>query len=318
MEKTMDKTKPVLLSVAHLPDFLTGRLREAFAYHDRVHESDPKAFDAIAPAIRGIVSSGEGRVSRALLERLPGLEIISVFGVGYDGVDVPATRERGLIVTNTPDVLTDDVADLAIGLMLAVSRQIPGADRYVRSGQWPKGPYRLTRKVSGARLGIFGLGRIGSAIAQRAEGFGMQIAYTDPTQKAVSYTYYDSALALAKNVDFFIVSAYGGPATKGLINAEILAALGPEGTLINIARGSVVEEKALVAALQSGQLGGAGLDVFVDEPNVPSELLSMDNAVLTPHMASGTWQTRKAMADLAFANLEAHFAGKPVLTPIPQ
>jgi hydroxypyruvate reductase len=317
MEEPMDKTKPVLLSVAHLPDFLTDRLRAAFNYYDRTHESDPKAFEALAPTVRGIASSGEGRVSRALLKRLPALEIISVFGVGFDGVDVPATRERKVIVTNTPDVLTDDVADLAIGLMIAASRQIPGADRYVRAGQWSKGPYRLTRKVSGARLGIFGLGRIGSAIAARAAAFGMQIAYTDPSKKPVDYTYYDSAVALAKNVDFFVVAAYGGPATKGVINAEILSALGKEGILINIARGSVVDEKALVAALKSGQLGGAALDVFVDEPNVPPELLTMDNVVLTPHMASGTWQTRKAMADVAFANLEAHFAGKPVITPIP-
>jgi len=317
MEKAMDQTKPILLSVAHLPDFLTNRLREAFVYHDRIHEFDPKAFEAIAPTVRGIVSSGEGRVPRALLERLPKLEIISVFGVGYDGVDVPATRERGLIVTNTPDVLTDDVADLALGLILAVSRQIPGADRYVRAGGWAKGPYRLTRKVSGARLGIFGLGRIGSAIAQRAQAFGMQIAYTDPVAKPVEYTYYDSPVALARNVDFFVVAAYGGPATKGLVNGEILSALGPEGFLINIARGSVIDEPALVAALTSKQIAGAALDVFADEPNVPPALLTMDNVVLTPHMASGTRQTRQAMADLTFGNLEAHFAGKPVITPIP-
>jgi hydroxypyruvate reductase len=314
----MDNPKPALLSVAHLPDFLTDRLRQGFDLHDRVHEADPKAFDGIAPAIRGVVSSGEGRLSRTLLARLPAVEIVSVFGVGYDGIDIAATRERGVIVTNTPDVLTEDVADLAIGLMLAVSRQLLGADRYVRSGQWRNGPYRLTRKVSGSRLGIFGLGRIGSAIACRAEGLDMKIAYTDTTEKPVSYSYYTSVVELARNVDFLIVSAYGGPATQALIDADVLEALGPEGVLINIARGSVVDEKALVAALESGRLGGAGLDVFVDEPNVPPELLAMDNVVLTPHMASGTWQTRKAMADLAVANLEAHFAGKPVLTPVRQ
>lgn len=314
----MQQQKPVLLSVARLPDFLTGRLRDAFVFHDRLHESDPAAFESIAPSVRGIVSSGEGRVGRELLARLPALEIISVFGVGYDGIDVPATRERGVLLTNTPEVLTDDVADLAMGLMLAVSRELIPADRYLRGGHWAKGPFRLTRKVSGSRLGIFGLGRIGLAIARRAEGFGMQIAYTAREQKPVSYQYYPSAQALAQNVDFFVVSAHGGPATRGLVNADVLAALGPEGFLINIARGSVVDEPALVEALKTKRIAGAGLDVFAEEPSVPAELLTMENVVLTPHVASGTWQTRKAMADLAFANLEAHFTGKPVLTPVPQ
>jgi lactate dehydrogenase-like 2-hydroxyacid dehydrogenase len=306
------------MSVALLPDFLAKPLSEAYEFHDRLHEFDPAAFEAIAPRIRGLVSSGEGRVSAALLAKMPAVEIISVFGVGYDGVDVNATRERGIVVTNTPDVLTDDVADLAMGLLIAVARQIVYADRYVRSGRWAEGPLRLTRKVSGSRLGIFGLGRIGTAIARRAEGFGMQIAYTATAQKPVAHKYYQSALAMANDVDFFVVSAYGGPATKGLINADILNAPGPKGALINIARGTVVDESALVEALKSGRLGAAGLDVLADEPNVPRELLEMDNVVLTPHMASGTWQTRKAMADLALANLDAHFAGRAVLTPILQ
>jgi hydroxypyruvate reductase len=314
----MSETKPVLLSVAHLPDFLTERLREAFVFYDRLHESDPAAFNSIAASVRGVVSSGEGRLTRELLARLPAVEIVSVFGVGYDGIDLPATRERGAIVTNTPEVLTDDVADLAMGLILAVSRELIPADCYLRSGHWAKGPFHLTRKVSGSRLGIFGLGRIGTAIGRRAESFQMQIAYTGPNPKPVSYKYYESARTLAENVDFFVVSAYGGPATRGVINADVLAALGPEGVLINIARGSVVDEPALVEALQAGRIAGAGLDVFADEPNVPAELLRMDNVVLTPHIASGTWQTRKAMANLAFANLEAHFAGKPVLTSVRQ
>ncbi|HSF48577.1 MAG TPA: 2-hydroxyacid dehydrogenase [Burkholderiales bacterium] len=293
-------------------------MREAFVFHDRLHESDPAKFDSIAPSIRGIVSSGEGRISRELLGRLPALEIISVFGVGYDGVDLAATRERGVLLTNTPEVLTDDVADLAMGLILAVSRELIPADRYLRGGHWPTGPFRLTRKVSGSRLGIFGLGRIGLAVARRAEGFAMQIAYTARKQKPVSYQYYPPAQILAQNVDFFVVSAYGGPATRGSVNADVLAALGPEGFLINIARGSVVDEPALVEALKAKRIAGAGLDVFADEPRAPAELLTMENVVLTPHVASGTWQTRKAMADLAFANLEAHFTGKPVLTPVRQ
>jgi hydroxypyruvate reductase len=311
--------KPVVLSVAHLPDFLTERLREAFDFRDRIHELDPAAFEAIAPRVRGIVASGEARVTRELLARLPAAEIIAVFGVGYDGIDVDATRDRRVTVTNTPDVLTDDVADLAMGLVLAVSRELLPADAHLRSGRWVDGAYRLTRKVSGARIGIFGLGRIGRAIARRAEGFGMRIAYTDRSEIAgVKHTFFPTALEMAGQVDFFVVSAYGGPATRGLINAEVLNALGPDGILINIARGTVVDEPALVAALKGGRIRGAGLDVFADEPNVPHELLTMDNVVLTPHVASGTIQTRQAMADLAYANLEAHFAGKPVPTPIPR
>jgi hydroxypyruvate reductase len=310
--------KPVVLSVAHLPEFLTDRLRAAFDLHDRVHERDPAAFEAIAPKVRGIVASGEARVTRDLLARLPAAEIIAVFGVGYDGIDLDATRDRRLTVTNTPEVLTDDVADLALGLILAVSRELLPADSHLRSGQWADGPYRLTRKVSGARLGIFGLGRIGRAIAQRAEGFGMRIAYTDRNEiPGVEYAFFPTAREMAAQVDFFVVSAYGGPATRGLINAEVLNALGPDGVLVNVARGSVVDEPALVAALRAGRIRGAGLDVFADEPNVPHELLAMENVVLTPHVASGTLQTRTAMADLAYANLAAHFAGKPVLTPIP-
>jgi len=310
--------KPVILSVAHLPDFLTDRLREAFDFRDRVHEQNPASFDAIAPRVRGIVASGEARVTRELLARLPAAEIIAVFGVGYDGIDLDATRDRRVAVTNTPEVLTDDVADLALGLILAVSRELLPADAYLRSGHWADGPYRLTRKVSGARLGIFGLGRIGRAIAQRAEGFGMRIAYTDRSEIAgVKYTFFPTALEMAGQVDFFVVSAYGGPATRGRIDAEVLSALGPEGVLINVARGSVVDEPALIAALTAGRIRGAGLDVFADEPHVPHELLALENVVLTPHVASGTLQTRQAMADLAYANLAAHFAGKPVLTPIP-
>jgi hydroxypyruvate reductase len=249
---------------------------------------------------------------------LPALEMISVFGVGYDGVDVAAARARGVPVTNTPDVLTEEVADLGMALMLSIARRIPQADKFVRAGAWPSGPFPLTRKVSGARLGIVGLGRIGQAIADRAAAFGMSIAYTTRTRRDDSaYTYYPSAEALAAEVDFLMVITPGGEGTRGLINAQVLAALGPKGYLVNVARGSVVDQPALIHAVTTGVIAGAALDVFADEPNVPVELRECDNVVLTPHMASGTWETRGAMADLAFANLAAHFAGKPLLTPVP-
>ena len=311
--------KPDVLAVATLPPAYTQRLREAFTFHDRVNESDPAAFATIAPKIRGLAARANIGVTRDLIAQLPALEIISIFGVGYDKVDLEAARERGIVVTNTPDVLTDDVADLALALMLSVARQFRPAERFARRGAWKTGTFRLTRKVSGSRLGIIGLGRIGSAVARRAEGFGMSISYTDIKAKpGIAYQFFASARELAANVDFLVAAAYGGPSTRSMVNATVLEALGSKGFLINIARGSLVDEPALVEALQRGTIAGAALDVFVDEPNVPAELLNMDNVVITPHIASGTEQTRKAMGDLAFANLEAHFAGKPVLTPVPR
>jgi lactate dehydrogenase-like 2-hydroxyacid dehydrogenase len=279
---------------------------------------DPAAFVSIAKKVRGIAARAVSTVTRELMAQLPALEIISVFGVGYDGIDIQDAQQRGIVVTHTPDVLTDDVADLCLGLILSVAREIPAAERFLREGGWQAGAYRLARKVSGSRLGLIGLGRIGRAVARRAEGFGMAIAYTDLSQKPeVNYRYYASLLELAANTDFLVAAAFGGPTTHNLVNAEVLEALGPEGFLINIARGSLVDEPALVQALQKQTIGGAALDVFADEPKVPAELLTMDNVVLTPHMASGTAQTRQAMAELAFANLEAYFAGKPVPSPIP-
>ncbi|MDQ6679782.1 MAG: 2-hydroxyacid dehydrogenase [Pseudomonadota bacterium] len=314
-----DSAAPEILVVAKLWPPMMEALHGAFTVHDRIHQTDAEAFAAAAPRIRGIAASGESKLTREFIAQLPALEIISVFGVGYDGVDVAAARERGIHVTHTPNVLNDEVADLAIGLMLAVARRIPQADRYVREGQWPKGPAPLARKVSGSRLGIVGLGRIGNAIAKRAEAFEMQVAYTSRSAKAESrYRYLPSAEALAAEVDFLVVITPGGAGTRKLIDAKVLAALGPEGYLINVARGSVVDESALVQALQARSIAGAGLDVFEDEPNVPAALLALDNVVLTPHIGSATWQTRRAMADLAFGNLDVHFAGKPLLSPVPQ
>jgi lactate dehydrogenase-like 2-hydroxyacid dehydrogenase len=310
--------KPDVLVVAKLWPPLMEALQSVFNVHDRTHESDPAAFAKIASKIRAIAGGGESTVAGNLIAQLPALEMVSVFGVGYDKYDLPALRARKVPLTNTPDVLTDEVADMGIALMLAIARRLPQADKYVRAGLWPSGPMPLARKVSGARLGIVGLGRIGQAIARRAEGFGMRIAYTTRTPKSdVAYRYFPNAAALATEVDFLMVITPGGAGTKGLINADVLKALGPQGYLINVARGSVVDEAALIRALDEGVIAGAALDVFENEPHVPEALRTRDNAVLTPHIASATFQTRKAMADLAFANLQAHFAGKPLLTQVP-
>jgi hydroxypyruvate reductase len=311
--------KPEVLAVATLHPFYLAALQTHYTVHDRAHEGDAATFAALAPRIVGVASTGESKVSAELLAQLPNARVVSVFGVGYDGVDTAAAVARGIPVSHTPDVLTDDVADLALGLLLAVARQIPLADRFVRDGRWPAGPLPLGRKVSAARLGIVGLGRIGTAIAKRAQAFGMSIAYTTRTERPdCGYRYFPTAQALAAQVDFLVVITPGGAATRHLINADVLAALGANGYLINVARGSVVDEAALVQALQNGVIAGAALDVFEREPNVPAALWAMPQVVLTPHMASATGQTRQAMADLAFANMQAGVQGQPLLTPVPE
>ncbi len=312
-------SRPDVLAVAKLHPFYQKALESLYTVHDRTHVTDPAAFAALAPRIVAVAGTGEAGVPRSLLSQLPQAKVVSVFGVGYDGVDVTAAIEHGIPVTHTPDVLTDDVADLAMGLVLSVGRTIPQADKFVRAGQWPIGPIALGRKVSGARMGIVGLGRIGKAIAKRASGFGMSIAYTARTEKPDSgFQFHATAAALAASVDFLVVITPGGAGTQHLINAEVLKALGPRGFLINVARGSVVDEQALIQALQNGTIAGAGLDVFANEPNVPEALWTMGNVVLTPHMASATTETRQAMADLAFANMQAGISGQPLRTPVPE
>ena len=313
-------SRPHILTVAKLSPLLMEQLNAVYSVHDRLHETDPAGFAEVAPLIRGIAGGGESIVSRQLMAQLPALEIVSIMGVGYDGVDVAAALERRIPVTHTPNVLNDEVADLAFGLMLGVARQIPQADHYVRQGRWARdGVMPLARKVSGARMGIVGLGRIGLAIAKRAEAFGMSVAYTARGAKpGVAYSFYPTATALAAQVDFLIVITPGGGGTRHLINAEVLQALGPGGYLINVARGSVVDEVALIDALQKGVIAGAGLDVFEKEPHVPEAFWAMDNVVLTPHIGSATRQTRQAMADLVAANLQAHFAGLPLLSAVPE
>lgn len=312
--------RPAVLTVMKLPPFYLEPLRAAFTVHDRLHETDPAAFARIAPTIRAITGGGESQVERSLMDSLPALGIISIMGVGYDRVDVRSALERGVPVTHTPDVLNDEVADLAIGLMLSIARRIPHADRYVKDGRWhAQGPLPLARKMSGARLGIVGLGRIGKAVAARAAAFGMRIAYTGrKRQPDVAHAWYPSARELAANVDFLVVITPGGEGTRHLVDRDVLAALGPRGYLVNVARGSVVDEQALIEALVRGTIAGAALDVFENEPQVPEALRALDNVVLTPHMASATHETRQAMADLALANLQAHFDGRPLPSPVPE
>ena len=293
-------------------------LRAVYNVHTYMPD-DAQALAALAPRIVGLAAGGESIVPGALLAQLPQLKMLSVFGVGYDGIDVKAALKQGVPVTHTPGVLTDDVADLAMALVLSVARLLPQADQHVRLGRWPQGLMPLGRKVSGARMGIVGLGRIGMTIAKRAAAFDMSISYTTRTEKPESgFMYYPNATALAAEVDFLVAITPGGAGTHHLINADVLKALGPKGYLVNVARGSVVDEVALVTALTTGVIAGAGLDVFMNEPHVPEALWSMPNVVLTPHMASATHQTRQAMADLAFANMQAGLSGQALLTPVPE
>jgi hydroxypyruvate reductase len=268
--------------------------------------------------IRAIITSGAKGAPRGIVDRLPALELIAIRGIGTDGVDLDQTRGRAIGVTTTPGLLTDDVADLAIGLLLAVARQVCFLDRFVRQGNWLTGSsLPLARKVTGMRLGIVGLGRVGRAIAARAEGFGARIAYTDLKRvEQVPYRHVPTLKQLAEGIDALILAASGGPASDKIVDASVLASLGPNGILINVARGSLVDESALLEALTNGNLGGAGIDVFANEPNVPARLMSLDNVVLTPHRASATAETRSAMEELVMANLDAHFAGRPLVSPI--
>jgi lactate dehydrogenase-like 2-hydroxyacid dehydrogenase len=308
-----------ILVTAPLPPFLYEPLRSDYRCHDYAVASDkPALLASIGPRIRGLVQGGGTVTPTSLLDALPALEIISVFGVGYDGVPVDYCRTRGIKVTNTPDVLTEDVADVAVALILMTGRGFVRANRFVHAGEWlRKGP-ELTTKLGGRTVGILGLGRIGKAIATRVQAMGMQVAYTGRKPQGVPYEYVNGIEALAARVDFLVVACPGGPATRHLVNERVLKALGADGTLINIARGSIVDEAALARALADGTIKAAGLDVFENEPHVPDALLAQDNAVLLPHVGSATRETRQAMGDLCKANLDKWFAERAVLTLIPE
>jgi lactate dehydrogenase-like 2-hydroxyacid dehydrogenase len=307
----------VLLIEPMMPD-VEAKLDAAYQVHRLFEASDHAAFvRRIGKQVRAVITGGRTGASNTLVDALPALEIIAINGIGTDAVDLENARARSLRVTTTPDVLTDDVADMAWALLLAASRRICAGDRFVRAGRWPDGGPPLATKVSSKRLGILGLGRVGQAIARRAEGFDMSIAYNNlhPIE-GVGYRYYPNLEGLASASDFLVVAVSGGQQTRGIVDRTVLDALGPDGILINVARGTVIGEPALVAALAEGRLGAAGLDVFAHEPEVPQALWTMDNVVLQPHQASATVETRHAMADLVLANLAAHFAGQEPLTPV--
>ena len=311
--------KPDVLLVQPLFAPTMAKLEQQFAVHRFWQAEDRAALvGAIAPRTRAMAAPGHLPLDPMLYDALPKLELIAVFGVGVDGIDVAGARERGIAVTNTPDVLTDDVADLAVGLAIAVVRRLCVADRFVRTGRWREGDMPLAARLSGRRAGILGLGRIGLAIARRLEAFRCPVAYHARNRRSdVPYPFVDNPVRLARDSELLVVATPGGPSTRGLVDRAVLDALGPQGVLVNIARGSVVDQGSLIAALREGRLGGAGLDVFDSEPHVPEALFAMDHVVLQPHVGSATHETRGAMGDLMIANLRAHFAGQPLVTPYP-
>src|SRR5215470_12845497 len=308
-----------VLSIGSFPEATDTELARRFAITHHFRRPPPEALSAeLRARVRGIAVEANRGANRALIAALPKLEVISLFGVGTDAVDLAAARERGIPVTNTPDILTDEVADLAIGMMLASARQILFADGYVRDGSWAsKGPIPLGRSVGGKTMGVIGLGGIGRAIADRGAAFRMRVIYTGPRRKAgAPYEYIGDIVELARQSDYLLVACKGGPDTHHLLSADVIDALGPNGTLINVARGSVVDEAALIAALDEGRLGHAALDVFESEPTPSPELLQLPNVIVQPHHGSATVETRTAIGQLMIDNLSAHFDGKPLLTPI--
>lgn len=311
-------TKPEFLMIGSYPQWDMDDLEAKFTIHRLWEANDKPAFiAAIAPRIRAVGTRGDLVCGADIINALPNLEIITCFGVGTDGIDFTATRPRGIKVTNTPDVLTDDVADLAIALMISVAREMPQAERHLRAGKWPAGGVPPATRMSGKRLGIVGLGRIGMAIARRAEAFGMAISYFNRNPKpATGYHRYEALNDLAANSDFLVTAISAGPSTEKLISADVLNALGPAGFFVNIARGAVVDEEALIAALQNRTIKAAALDVYMNEPDIDRRFLTLENAVLLPHIGSGSVETRKAMGKLVRDNLDAHFAGKPLLTEV--
>ena len=302
------QTHPLLKSCA-------DAIAEKFTVHRLFEATDRAALLAeVGPRIRGIAG---GNVDAALMDKLPKLEIIANFGVGYDSIDTAAAKARGIHVTNTPNVLNDAMAEITIGLMVALARRLPQADRYVRDGKWPSGSFPLQSELTGKTVGILGLGRIGKEIAARCQAMKMRVVYFGRhRQPREPYLFYDNLIAMARDADWLVLIAPGGKATEKIVDRDVLEALGPKGRLVNMARGTLVDEAAMVDMLQSGRLGGAALDVFEKEPQVPEMLFGLDNVVLSPHQGSATNETRFLMGQLVVDNLVAHFNGEPLLSPV--
>jgi lactate dehydrogenase-like 2-hydroxyacid dehydrogenase len=314
-------TKPVVLQIGPYPAWDQEPLDAAFDVRRLFEAKDRASFLAAnGPEVRAIATRGDLGASAALIAACPKLEMIAVYGVGYDAVDLAACRARGIRVTNTPDVLTGDVADLAVAMMLCLSRGVIGAERWVRDGSWAaKGMYPLQRRVFGKRAGILGLGRIGFAVGERLAGFDMEIAYSarSPKAEARDWAFIPDPVALAARSDMLFVTLSASAETRHIVGPAVIAALGPQGLLVNVSRAANVDEDALIAALAEGRLGGAALDVFEGEPALDPRFLDLPNVLLQPHHASGTVETRRAMGQLMRDNLAAHFTGRPLLTPVP-
>ena len=312
--------KPEVLYIGSFPEATVQSLRENYTIHH--FRTLPVPADAFTPEaarrIRAIATEANRGASREMMDRFPNIEIISVFGVGTDAVDLKAAREKNIPVTNTPDVIGPEVADLAIGLMLASARQIVMADKYVRDGDWvAKGPIKLGRSVGRKTCGVIGLGGIGRAIADRAAAFRMRVIYQGPRKKAEApYEYIADPVELARQSDYLMVACKGGEETRHLVSKAVIEALGPQGTLINVARGSVVDEPAMIEALKTGKLGYAALDVFDNEPNISKDLLALPNVIVQPHHGTGTIETRTEMGQVMLDNLAAHFAGKTLINRV--
>ncbi len=314
-----------VLMAVRLPALAREELARHFTLHSLSDAPDPEAMlQRLQPSLRAIATgaailaeSPHLQVDQAFLSRFPKLEIVANLGVGYDNIDAKWAAQHNVVVTNTPDVLTDETADTAMGLLLNAVREFSAAERYLRAGKWREKPFRLTASLRERTMGIVGLGRIGKAIARRAEPFGVKIVYHGRNRQAdAPYSYYASLIAMAKDVDILMVVTPGGEGTRNLVNADILEALGPDGILVNIARGTVVDEPALIEALRAGRILGAGLDVFGAEPHVPDDFLAMDNVVLLPHVGSGSRHTRDLMNRLVVENLVSWAAGSGPVTPV--
>lgn len=308
-------TKPDVLVVRDRPAWYFDRLAAEFTIH-RVPNDDPANLDPEV-ASRIEVLTNYGAVGRRFIEALPRLKVIVNGGAGYEGVDLDAVRARGLVLTNVPGVTDGCVADMAFALLLSAARAVVRADRFVRAGRWPREAFPLVPRVHGRRLGILGMGRIGLAIARRGAGFDMPVAYHNRRRRDdVDHMFCPTLLELARVSDFLVVACPGGPETHRIVNAEVLEALGPKGIVVNIARGTIIDEPALIAALQTGRIMAAGLDVFEREPQVPAELIALENVVLAPHRAGGTEETWHESCELVMANIRAHFVGTPYPTPV--